>query len=102
MAGLQRLPFETMAEQTGKVMNIHEIALAARFVEALDAPARATGRPGDSFPVAQCSSRSGAKGRLAAEARRLAGQLEGLTFWGFRFRSSNPRSFRRLQPPHCS
>ena len=32
------LPFELMAEQTGKVMNIHEIALAARFVEALEAP----------------------------------------------------------------
>ena len=31
------LPFETMVEQAGKVMNTHEIALAARFVEALDA-----------------------------------------------------------------
>ena len=31
------LPFETMVEQAGKVMNAHEIALAARFVEALDA-----------------------------------------------------------------
>ena len=30
------LPFETMAAQAGKVMNEPEIALAARFVEALD------------------------------------------------------------------
>src|SRR5512135_52114 len=33
------LPFEFMAEQTTKVMNVHEIALAARFVAALDASA---------------------------------------------------------------
>ncbi len=31
------LPFETMVTQAGKVMNLQEIALAARFVEALDA-----------------------------------------------------------------
>src|SRR5439155_13768916 len=30
------LPFELMAEQTGKIMNLHEIALAARFVDLLD------------------------------------------------------------------
>ena len=31
------LPFETMVAEAGKVMNVHEIALAARFVEAVDA-----------------------------------------------------------------
>ena len=31
------LPFEMMMEQSaGKVMNVHEIALASRFVEALE------------------------------------------------------------------
>ena len=30
------LPFDAMAEQGGKIMNTHEIALAARFVDALD------------------------------------------------------------------
>ena len=61
------LPFEMMAEQTGKVMNAHEIALAARFVEALDAPAgsRRSGRPGGSLAIARLRSgpRQGLTGR---------------------------------------
>ena len=34
------LPFETMADQAGKVMNLQQVALAARFVAALDASQR--------------------------------------------------------------
>jgi hypothetical protein len=77
------LPFEVMAEQTGKVMNAHEIALAARFVEALDAPAGA----GDLVdPAALSQSRVfvqvRGQGSLAAEAKRLGSQLEGLHILG--------------------
>jgi hypothetical protein len=76
------LSFEVMAEQTGKVMNIHEIALASRFVEALGASG--SGELVD--PAALCESRvfvhvSG-EGSLAAQSKRLAGELEGLRVLG--------------------
>ena len=71
-----------MVEQAGKVMNSHEIALAARFVDALDASAS-----GDLVdPSALFSSRIFVKvhgdGALDAEARRLSGQLDGLRLLG--------------------
>jgi hypothetical protein len=76
------LPFEMMAEQTGKVMNVHEIALAARFVEALSISG-----PGELVdPAALCESRIfvqvRGEGSLAAEGKRLGGQLEGLRVFG--------------------
>jgi hypothetical protein len=77
------LPFETMAEQTGKVMNVHEIALAARFVEALDAAA-GSGELVD--PAVLSKSRVfvqvRGQGSLAAEAKRLCSQVEGLYILG--------------------
>ena len=76
------LPFETMVEQAGKVMNVHEIALAARFVEALD-----TSSSGELVdPTALSASRVfvqvEGQGTLGHEARRLAGQLDGLRLLG--------------------
>jgi len=76
------LPFETMAEQTGKIMNLHEIALASRFVAALDV-SRAGG-------LVDPASLSGSRvfvqvrgeGSLAREVRRLAGGLDGLRILG--------------------
>jgi hypothetical protein len=76
------LSFEVMTEQAGKVMNIHEIALASRFVEALS-----TSGSGELVdPAALCESRvfvqvSG-EGSLAAQSKRLAGELEGLRILG--------------------
>jgi len=76
------LPFETMVEQAGKVMNVHEIALAARFVEALGASS--SGELVD--PTALSASRVfvqvEGQGTLAHEARRLASQLDGLRLLG--------------------
>jgi len=76
------LPFETMAEQAGKIMNIHEIALASRFVAALDASP--SGRLVD--PAVLSGSRIFVQVRgeasLARDARRLAGQLEGRRILG--------------------
>ncbi len=76
------LPFETMAEQTGKVMNVHEIALASRFVEAL-----ATSGDGELIdPAALSQSRIfvqiRGEGSLDSDASRLASQLEGLRLFG--------------------
>jgi hypothetical protein len=76
------LSFEMMAAQTGKVMNVHEIALAARFVEAL--AASGSGELVD--PAALSESRIfvavRGEGALAGEARRLGGQLDGLRIFG--------------------
>jgi hypothetical protein len=71
-----------MAEQTGTVMHVHEIALAARFVEILE--------EGDSSelvsPEALAESRIlvqvQGEADLARDAKRLAGQLEGLRMLG--------------------
>jgi hypothetical protein len=76
------LPFETMAEQAGKLMNSHEIALAGRFVEALDSSS--TGELID--PSALSNGRIFVQirgdGSLSREAKRLSGQLEGLHLMG--------------------
>ena len=97
------LPFETMAEQTGKVMNIHEIALAARFVEALDASS--TGELVDPAALVRArasSSRCGAKGRWPARPSGWPASSTACDFWGFRSKSLNPKSFRPPRPPRSS
>jgi hypothetical protein len=76
------LSFETMAEQTGKVINIHEIALAARFVEAL-----ANSGSGELVdPAAVSQSRIfvqvRGEGMLSDEAKRLGGEIAGLRMLG--------------------
>ena len=63
-------------------MNLHEIALAVRFVEALDAPTA-----GEVVDPAALSQRAvfvqvRGQGSLGTEAKRLAGQLEGLHILG--------------------
>ncbi len=76
------LPFEQMAEQTGKVMNVHEIALAARFVEALDAPTSSDLVDPASLSHSRVFVQVRGQGALGADAKRLAGQLEGLHILG--------------------
>jgi hypothetical protein len=76
------LPFELMAQQTGKVMNLHEIMLAARFVALLEEsdspemvdPAR--------LSESRIFVRVQGQGVLAREADRLNQQLEGLRLLG--------------------
>jgi hypothetical protein len=74
--------FETMASEAGRVLNDLEIALAARFVEAMDAS------PGNDLVDASLLSSQrlfvrlqGEEG-LASEVRRLQNQLEGLKLLG--------------------
>jgi hypothetical protein len=76
------LPFETMVEQVGKVMNVHEIALAGRFVDALDSSST-----GDLVDLAALRDsrifvQVRGEGSLGSDAQRLAGQLAGLRILG--------------------
>jgi hypothetical protein len=76
------LPFETMAAQTGKVINLQEIALAARFVEALDA-SNSTGLVDwAALSESRVFAQVRGEGKLAGEAKRLGGELRGLRFMG--------------------
>ena len=89
------LPFETMAEQTGKVMNANEIALAARFVEALDASASA-GELVDPATLSQSRLyvQVLGQGPLGAEAKRLLERARmGFISSAFPFKSLNLKSF---------
>ena len=95
------LPFEMMAEQTGKVMNVHEIALAARFVEALDAPAApAIWSTRRLFRSRASSSRCGARARWPPRPSGLRGQLDGLHILGLPLQvvESRRASDRRSAP----
>ncbi len=76
------LPFELMAEQTGKVMNFHEIALAARFIEALDAPSSSDLIDPAALSHSRIFVQVRGQGPLGADAKRLAGQIEGLFILG--------------------
>ena len=76
------LPFETMVEQAGKVMNSHEIALAARFVDALDASSSTDLVDPSALSRSRIFVKVRGDGTLDAEARRLAGQLDGLRLLG--------------------
>ncbi len=76
------LPFEMMAEQTGKVMNIHEIALAARFVEALNAPGALDLVDPATLSQSRVFVQVKGQGSLGGEAKRLSSGLEGLHVLG--------------------
>ena len=89
-----------MAEQTGKLMNFHEIALAARFVEALDvADCERAGRPGDSLPRRASSSRCEDRAPRAPTPSGSPSSSRGFTSWACRFKLLNPKSFRRSHAP---
>ena len=76
------LPFEQMAEQTGKLMNYHEIALAARFVEALDSPTASELVDPATLSHSRVYVQVRGQGPLGTEAKRLAEQLDGLYILG--------------------
>jgi hypothetical protein len=76
------LPFEMMAEQTGKVMNVHEISLAARFVEAIDAPGALDLVDPATLSQSRVFVQVKGQGTLGADAKRLSSGLEGLHVLG--------------------
>jgi hypothetical protein len=93
------LPFELMAEQTGKVMNLHEIVLASRFVELLDE----SNSPELIDPASLSESRIfvqvQGEGALAREAVRLDRQLEGLRLLGLPLRRVETESLPSATAP---
>ncbi len=77
------LPFEVMMEQAGgKVMNGHEIALAARFVEALDDSSASELVESSALSESRLFIQVQGEGTLSRDARRLQGQLDGLRVMG--------------------
>jgi hypothetical protein len=77
------LSFEQMIEQSaGKVMNVHEIALASRFVEALDDSKGSDLIGAAALTDSRVFVQVEGEGALAHDARRLQGQLEGLHVMG--------------------
>jgi hypothetical protein len=93
------VPFPVMAEQATKVMNGHEIALASRFVAALDSsgagdlvdPAYLTGN--------RVFVRIVGDGPLANEANRLSRELDGLRVLGLPVRVVDGEDAREAAAP---
>ncbi len=82
------VPFATMLEQGEKVTNRYEVALASRFVEALDA----SGGSDRVDPAYLSESRVFVtildKNGLGKDARRLASEMEGLRVLGLPVRTA--------------
>ena len=76
------LTFEAMMEQSGKVMNLSEIALAARFVEALEESTSPDLLESSALTDSRILVQVEGQGALAREAQRLNGQLDGLRVLG--------------------
>jgi hypothetical protein len=81
------LPFETMAAEAGKVMNESEIALAARFVDAVDAETDADLVDTTSLTDGRIFVRVQAEGALARDAKRLNEQLQNYRLLGLPVRA---------------
>ena len=76
------VPFEVMAAKHSKAMNVHEIALASRFVEALDASGSSDLVDPAYLTEARLFVQIQGEGPLAAEAKRLGDGLDGLRLMG--------------------
>jgi hypothetical protein len=76
------VPFETMAAKGGKIMNSHEIALASRFVEALDSSASSDLVDPSYFTEGRVFVQIAGDKASAGAAQRISEQLEGLRLLG--------------------
>jgi hypothetical protein len=76
------LPFEAMIEQSGKLMNLSEIALAARFVEALEESTSSDVLEPAALIDARILVHVEGHGPLADDAKRINSELEGLRVLG--------------------
>jgi hypothetical protein len=91
------LPFEVMLEQGGKLINSHEVALAARFLEALEQSA-------DSVDPAYLSEARlfvavDGDGLAAKDAKRLGAALEGMRVLGLPVRVCSPGELPKASNP---
>jgi hypothetical protein len=76
------LTFEAMMEQSGKLINPSEIALAARFVEALEESTAPGLLESPSLTSSRILVQVEGQGPLTRDARRINAQLEGLRVLG--------------------
>jgi hypothetical protein len=76
------LPFETMIEKGGRLMNLQEVALASRFVEALDGSSSSNLVAPSAFSDGRIFVSVHGEGSLAGQAKRLSGELDGLRILG--------------------
>ncbi len=76
------VPFEYMAAQQSKVLNVHEVALAARFVAAVDASSDRELVDPAYLTQSRLFVHLEADGPLDRDARRIAGAMDGLRLLG--------------------
>jgi hypothetical protein len=76
------VPFPMMTTQFAKVVNTHEIALASRFIEALDASGSGDLVDPSYLTEARVFVHVRAEGPLYRDAKRLDGELDGLRILG--------------------
>ena len=76
------VPFEFMAAQKSKVVNVHEVALAARFVAALDTSGASELVDPSYLAEGRVLIAVQGEGTLAAEARRISDAMDGLRLLG--------------------
>jgi hypothetical protein len=76
------LPFEAMMEHSGKLINLPEIALAMRFVEALDESTAPSLLEPSALTDSRILVQVEGEGPLARDAQRINAQLDGLRVFG--------------------
>ena len=82
------VPFATMLSQGEKVTNRYEVALASRFVEALDASGSADRVDANYLTESRVFVTIVDKAGLGKDARRLASEMEGLRVLGLPVRTA--------------
>ena len=76
------IAFEAMMEKAGKLINLPEIALAARFVQALDESTSAESIDPSALIASRVILQIEGQGDLDRDARRIAAELDGLRVLG--------------------
>ncbi|MDE2506706.1 MAG: hypothetical protein KGM43_05815 [Planctomycetota bacterium] len=84
------LSFETMSQHVGQSFNMSELALAARFVEAVDASNGAELVDPTYLTEGRLFVRVVGEGKAASQAARLGKSLDGMTILGLRVRALAP------------
>ncbi len=90
--------FEAMHDQATKIMNASEVALASRFVDALDSSSSSELVDPTYLSENRLFVRVSGDGAVATDANRLARELDGLRVLGLPVRSMAPNDVRAVAP----
>ncbi len=93
------VPFGVMTQEVNKVVNGHEVALASRFVEALDASGSSDLVDPAYLTEGRLFVRVVADGVLAGDAQRLAQEIEGMKVLGLPVRTVNANESGPVSAP---